>query len=160
MAETVQSRITELQLHEEELVFPGFDHRDAWNLGSLIANQAIAAGHGVAIDIRRHNVVLFRCVLPGATADQEEWIGRKSASTLRFERSTALLSEEFAAKDFDPTQGGWLAPEDYTLAGGSFPVRVRGAGVLAAVTVSGLSSDDDHRLVVDSIREFLRAPAG
>jgi uncharacterized protein (UPF0303 family) len=160
MSETVLSRITELQLHEEELVFPGFDHHDAWNLGSLIANQAIAAGHGVAIDIRRHNVVLFRCVLPGVTADQEEWIRRKSASTLRFERSTALLSEEFASKDFDPTQGGWLAPEDYTLAGGSFPVRVRGAGVVAAVTVSGLSSDDDHQLVVDSIREFLRTPAG
>src|SRR6478735_1805039 len=129
MTETLQSRITELQLHEEELVFPGFDHHDAWNLGSFIANRAIAAGHGVAIDIRRHNVVLFRCVLPGATADQEDWIRRKSASTLRFERSTALLSGEFASKDFDPTQGGWLAPEDYTLAGGSFPVRVRGAGV-------------------------------
>lgn len=43
---------------------------------------------------------------------------------------------------------------------GSFPVRVRGAGVVAAVTVSGLSSDDDHQLVVDSIREFLRTPAG
>jgi uncharacterized protein (UPF0303 family) len=160
MTETLQPRITELQLQEEELVFPGFDHHDAWNLGSLIASQAIAAGHGVAIDIRRHNVVLFRCVLPGATADQEEWIRRKSASTLRFERSTALLSEEFASKDFDPTQGGWLAPEDYTLAGGSFPVRVRGAGVVAAVTVSGLSSDDDHQLVVDSIREFLRTSAG
>jgi len=159
MSETVLSRISEQQLHEEELVFPGFDHHDAWNLGSLIANRAIAAGHGVAIDIRRHNVVLFRCVLPGATADQEDWIRRKSASTLRFERSTALLSGEFASKDFDPTQGGWLAPEDYTLAGGSFPVRVRGAGVVAAVTVSGLSSDDDHQLVVDSIREFLRTSA-
>ncbi|MDQ1056954.1 uncharacterized protein (UPF0303 family) [Arthrobacter globiformis] len=30
MTETVQSRITELQLHEEELVFPGFDHHDAF----------------------------------------------------------------------------------------------------------------------------------
>ncbi|MFE5836248.1 heme-degrading domain-containing protein [Arthrobacter sp. NPDC056493] len=160
MTETVQFRITELQQHEEELVFPGFDHHDAWSLGSLIANRAIAAGHAVAIDIRRHNVVLFRCVLPGATADQEEWIRRKSASTLRFEHSTALLGEEFASKDFDPTQGGWLAPEDYTLAGGSFPVRVRGAGVVAAVTVSGLSSDDDHQLVVDSIRAYLQTAAG
>lgn len=157
---TDRSCVGELQLHEEELVFPGFDHHDAWNLGSLIANQAIASGHGVAIDIRRHNVVLFRCVLPGATADQEEWIRRKSASTLRFERSTSLLSAEFASKDFDPAQGGWLASEDYTLAGGSFPIRVRGAGVVAAVTVSGLSSDEDHRLVVDSIREYLRTATG
>jgi uncharacterized protein (UPF0303 family) len=156
---TDSGRLAELHRHEEELVFPSFDHHDAWRLGSIIANRAIAEGHGVAIDIRRHNIVLFRCVLPGATADQEEWIRRKSASTLRFEHSTALLSEEFAAKSFDPTQGGWLAPEDYTLAGGSFPIRVRGTGVVAAVTASGLSSDDDHQLVIDSIRTYLKEVA-
>ncbi|MBT2597566.1 heme-degrading domain-containing protein [Arthrobacter sp. ISL-72] len=160
MPESVPPRIAELREHEQELVFPQFDHHDAWRLGSLIANHAIAEGHGVAIDIRRHNLVLFRCVLPGATADQEEWIRRKSATTLRFEHSTALLSEEFTTKDFDPMQGGWLAPEDYTLAGGSFPVRVRNSGVVAVVTVSGLSSDDDHRLVVEAIRKYLKAAAG
>jgi uncharacterized protein (UPF0303 family) len=159
MTDAVSPRIAELRRHEEELVFASFDHHDAWRLGSLIANRAIAEGHEVAIDIRRHNIVLFRCVLPGATADQQEWIRRKSASTLRFESSTALLAEEFAAKSFDPTQGGWLAPEDYTLAGGSFPIRVRGAGVVAAVTASGLSSDDDHHLVVDSIRTYLKEVA-
>jgi len=93
-------------------------------------------------------------VLPGATADQEEWIRRKSASVLRFERSTALLSEQFT--DFDPLQRGWLAPEDYTLADGSFPIRVRGAGVIAAITVSGLASDEDHQLVVEGIRNYLK----
>ncbi|PVZ56029.1 heme-degrading domain-containing protein [Arthrobacter sp. H-02-3] len=160
MTDTDSPRIAELRRHEEELVFPGFDHHDAWLLGSLIANRAIVGGHSVAIDIRRHNLVLFRCVLPGATADQEEWIRRKAATTLRFERSTALLAEEFAVKDFDPMQGGWLAAEDYTLAGGSFPIRVKGVGVVAAVTASGLSSDDDHQLVVEAIRRHLQAAAG
>ncbi|WP_026556743.1 heme-degrading domain-containing protein [Arthrobacter sp. 35W] len=155
MTEPSPPRIAELRQHEDELVFPSFDNHDAWRLGSLIANRAIAGGHGVAIDIRRHNIVLFRCVLPGATSDQEEWIRRKSATTLRFEHSTALLAEQF--KDFDPTQGGWLAPADYTLAGGSFPIRVQGAGVVGAITVSGLASDEDHQLVVQSIRSYLAA---
>jgi len=147
-------RLAELRQQEEELVFASFDNHDAWRLGSLIANHAIASEFGVAIDIRRHNIVLFRCVLPGATSDQEEWIRRKSASVLRFEHSTALLTEQFA--DRDPLGNGWLAHEDYTLAGGSFPVRVRGAGVIGAVTVSGLSSDEDHQLVVDGIRNYLK----
>jgi uncharacterized protein (UPF0303 family) len=155
VTDTATSRLADLLQHEDELVFPAFDHHDAWRLGSLIASRAIAEAHPVAIDIRRHNLVLFRCVLPGATADQEEWIRRKAATTLRFEHSTALLAEEFASKDYDPTQGGWLAPADYTLAGGSFPVRVRNAGVVAAVTASGLSSDDDHRLVIEAIRDYL-----
>jgi uncharacterized protein (UPF0303 family) len=131
---TGSARLAELKQHEEELVFVSFNNHDAWRLGSLIANHAIASELGVAIDIRRHNIVLFRCVLPGATSDQEEWIRRKSASVLRFEHSTALLTEQFS--EFDPTQGGWLAPEDYTLAGGSFPIRVRGAGVIGTITVS------------------------
>ncbi|MEQ4566463.1 heme-degrading domain-containing protein [Paenarthrobacter sp. CAP02] len=147
-------RLVELRQQEEELVFAAFDNHDAWRLGSLIANHAISAGFGVAIDIRRHNIVLFRCVLPGATSDQEEWIRRKAASVLRFEHSTALLDEQFAERN--PLGGGWLAPEDYTLAGGSFPIRVRGAGVIGAITVSGLSSDEDHQLVVDGIRSYLK----
>jgi uncharacterized protein (UPF0303 family) len=150
-------RFAELRAEEEELVFASFDHHAAWLLGSLIANRALASEYGVAIDIRRHNVVLFRCVLPGATSDQEEWIRRKSNSVLRFEHSTAFLTEQFS--DRDPLGGGWLEPGDYTLAGGSFPVRVRGAGVIGAVTVSGLSSDEDHQLVVDGIRDYLTTRA-
>lgn len=151
---TESQRLAELRGQEDELVFASFDHHDAWRLGSLIANHAISEGHGVAIDIRRHNIVLFRCVLPGATSDQEEWIRRKAASVLRFEHSTALLTECFTG--YDPTQGGWLTPEDYTLAGGSFPIRVRGAGVVGAVTVSGLASDKDHELAVYGIRTYLK----
>ena len=40
----------------------------------------------------------------------------------------------------------------YTLAGGAVPIRVAGAGVVAVATVSGLSSQDDHALVVEGLR--------
>ena len=50
-------RLAELRQQEEELVFSSFDNHDAWRLGSLIANHAIASEFGVAIDIRRHNIV-------------------------------------------------------------------------------------------------------
>ena len=153
---TDSPRMLELRQHEEELEFASFDNHDAWRLGSLIANHAISSDFGVAIDIRRHNLVLFRCVLPGATADQEEWIRRKSNTVLRFEHSTALLSEQFSGLGHNPLGGGWLNHDDYTLAGGSFPLRVRGAGVIGTITVSGLASDEDHQLVVDGIRNYLK----
>ena len=150
-------RLAELRAQEEELVFAGFDNHDAWQLGSLIANRAISSGMGIAIDIRRHNLVLFRCVLPGATSDQEEWIRRKSAAVLRFEHSTALLSEEFRARGHSPLGGGWLSHDDYTLDGGSYAMRVRDPGVFGAITVSGLASEEDHQLVVDGLRDYLAA---
>jgi DNA-binding LacI/PurR family transcriptional regulator len=39
--------------------------------------------------------------------------------------------------------------------GGSFPIRVRGVGVVAAATASGLSSQEDHDLIVEGIRAYL-----
>jgi uncharacterized protein (UPF0303 family) len=156
MSEERSLRITELEQQEEELIFDGFDHDDAWRLGSLLADRARSASAGVAIDIRRPGFILFRAALPGSTPDQQSWIDGKSAVVLRLEASTALLAERFAAHGIDASQG-WLPLPAYAVAGGSFPVRVRGVGVVAAVTASGLSSDADHELIVEGIRDFLRS---
>lgn len=153
----LSARITELQRHEEELVFASFTYADAWRLGSLLAERGLAAGHAIGIDIRRPGLILFRAALPGATADQEEWIRRKSASAFRFESSTALLHARFTAAGADKTLEGSLNPAEYSMSGGAFPIRVFGAGVVAVITVSGLASDDDHQLVVDAITEYLAA---
>jgi uncharacterized protein (UPF0303 family) len=41
------------------------------------------------------------------------------------------------------------------LHGGAFPIIVRNVGVVGTVTVSGLPQEEDHRPVVDVLREFL-----
>ena len=43
----------------------------------------------------------------------------------------------------------------YVLAGGGFPVSVRGAGVIGAVVVSGLPERGDHGMVVDALCDVL-----
>jgi len=146
--------ITALERDEQELVFDEFTHTTAWELGSLITAIAQRAGHAVGIDIRRPGLVLFRAALPGITADQNEWIARKAAVVLRMEASSALVEARFTGYGIDPASGGWLGP-DYAVTGGSFPIRVRGAGVVAAATASGLSSREDHDLIVEGIRAHL-----
>jgi uncharacterized protein (UPF0303 family) len=44
-----------------------------------------------------------------------------------------------------------LPASDYVTHGGSFPIAVVGAGVIGAVTVSGLAQRDDHELVVEAL---------
>jgi len=146
--------ITTLETQEKELVLESFDHDDAWRLGSAITAIAQKAGHGVGIDIRRPGLILFRSALPGITADQEVWIARKAAVVLRMEASSALVDARFSAAGIDAAAVGWLGSE-YAVTGGSFPIRVRGAGVVAAATASGLSSMDDHDLVVEGLRAYL-----
>jgi uncharacterized protein (UPF0303 family) len=146
--------ITELERQESDLVFPSFDHDDAWRLGSRIAAIAREAGHPVGIDIRRPGLILFRAALPGSTPDQESWIARKAAVVLRKESSSALVKMQLDAKGVSPADAG-LDPVEYAVTGGSFPIRVRGVGVVAAATASGLSSLDDHALIVEGIRAHL-----
>ncbi|SFS14108.1 Uncharacterized protein, UPF0303 family [Microbacterium sp. cf046] len=146
--------IADLEREEQELIFDRFDHGDAWRLGSTITELARDAGHAVGIDIRRPGLILFRSALPGITPDQETWITRKAALVLRMEASSALVDARLSAAGIDPSAIGWLGQE-YAVTGGSFPIRVRGVGVVAAATASGLSSKQDHDLVVAGIRRFL-----
>ena len=156
MTETSRARlIEELEREELDLVLPRFEMRDAWRLGSAITERALTESLTVAIDIRRHAFILFRASLVGSTPDQEEWIRRKSATALRMETSTLLLRERFAAMDLDPAAIGWLEQPQYAIAGGSVPLRVAGVGVVATATVSGLTDELDHELVVDGVRGLI-----
>lgn len=154
MSKERTERIAELEAELHELVFPSFDNADAWRLGCLITEAAREGGHAVVVDIRRPGLILFRAALAGTAPDQEEWVRGKSAVVFRMEASTALVAERFTSQGIDPLEG-WLRLPEYAVAGGSVPVRVARAGVVAAVTASGLASDDDHRLVVEGIRAYL-----
>ncbi|MFI9846528.1 heme-degrading domain-containing protein [Nonomuraea sp. NPDC051941] len=151
--------IAALEQQEQELVFDAFDHADAWRLGSRITAIAQEAGHKVGIDIRRPGLILFRAALPGIAPDQDVWIARKAAVVLRMENSSALVDARLTAAGVDPAAVGWLGA-DYAVTGGSFPIRVRGVGVVAAATASGLSSMEDHDLIVAGIRAHLAEEDG
>lgn len=151
--------VATLEGQEKELIFEGFDHADAWRLGSRITAIAQEAGHPVGIDIRRPGLILFRAALPGIAPDQDTWIARKAAVVLRMESSSALVDARLSAAGIDPAAIGWLGA-DYAVTGGSFPIRVRGVGVVAAATASGLSSLEDHELIVEGIRAYLAEGAG
>ena len=144
-----------IQRQEAELVLESFDPLDAWRLGSLITEAAIVAGIGVAIDIRRGDRILFRSMLPGTTVDQEFWIGGKAALAQRFECSSALTAFRLAGTDVSTLKKLGLDPNEYALAGGSFPIRVRGAGIVAVATASGVTDEEDHMLIVSGIKRYV-----
>ena len=159
MTQTDTDRTALLQAQEDGLVFDSFDHADAWRLGTAMVERALRDRLSVIIDIRRPGVVLFRAALAGTTAENQAWLDRKAGTVLRFEASTALLTERFAAQGVDVWTAPWFDTKRFTTAGGSVPVRVRGVGVVAAVTVSGLTSEEDHDFAVDALDAFRRSGA-
>jgi uncharacterized protein (UPF0303 family) len=59
----------------------------------------------------------------------------------------------------DPAAEGW-DEQNYAPAGGCFPVRIKGEGLVGTITVSGVPQRDDHKLVSEAIADFLKVDLG
>jgi len=133
---------------ERELQFTRFDDDVAWRLGSRLREMAASRKLGIVIDVRRFGQPLFYAALAGTSPDNAEWIRRKSNLVARFHRSSYAIGLEMGASVFEKYG---LPIADYAAHGGSFPIRVHGAGVIGSVTVSGLQQRSDHELVVEAL---------
>lgn len=149
----------ELAEEEARLVFGRFDEDTALQLGIALVELAWAEALPVVIDIRTPDRTLFHAALPGSSPDNDDWARRKSATALRFHKSSLRVGTEMRAKDRSLAYQG-LATADFSEHGGAVPVRVAGVGVVAVATVSGLPQRDDHALVVKAMDQMLAAEAG
>jgi uncharacterized protein (UPF0303 family) len=150
--------LARIALQEQELQFSHFDEETAWRLGSRLRSLADERGLGLVIDIRRPAQPLFYCALPGTTPDHPEWIRRKSNVAFRFHRASYAIGLEMEQKQSTLLERYGLPVADFACHGGSFPLRVRGAGVVGAVTVSGLPQRADHELAVEALCAELDLP--
>ncbi len=140
---------------ETALIFPEFDEAIAFGLGCALRDAALAGGHGIVADVRTWERPLFYMALPGTTADNPNWVRRKANLVRTVAKSSyRVVLEKSWDSDFFPPRRG-LDNMEVALAGGSFPLRVKGAGMIGAITVSGLHERDDHRLVVDALCDHL-----
>jgi len=153
----LSATIAALQEQERELVFRTFTNDDAWRLGSLLVERARIDGLAVVVDVRRGEQQLFHAALDGTSAHNDSWVERKSRVVARFGVSTYLANLREVARGRTFGQAHELPFLEYAAAGGAFPVRVAGVGVVGSVAVSGLTQHDDHELVVSGIRAFLGA---
>jgi uncharacterized protein (UPF0303 family) len=147
--------IARIEAEERELEFHTFTNEDAWQLGCVIIELAIARDLPVTVDVRRGTQQLFHAARPGTTADNDSWIERKVRVVERFGASSFLVGMRSRARGTTFNEQFDLPLQEFAAHGGSFPVRVRGVGVVGAVTVSGLPQADDHALVVEAVRSFL-----
>jgi uncharacterized protein (UPF0303 family) len=145
----VTEDLERIALQERELVLPRLDAEIAWKLGAYLRALADERGLAVTIDIRRFGQPLFYAAMDGTTPDNVEWVRRKSNVVARFYRSSYAvgIKEKIKSESICESQGLPLA--DYATYGGSFPLRVAGAGVVGSVTVSGLPMREDHELVIE-----------
>ncbi|GAA2481774.1 heme-degrading domain-containing protein [Terrabacter carboxydivorans] len=152
---TQNPTLDDLAAQESTLVFDRFDDDTAWAVGVALRDAASAAGLPVAISIRRNGQRLFHAALPGASADNDGWLERKSAVVDRYGHSSLYVGEEFRAGGKTFEDSSRLDPSRYAAHGGAFPVIVRDVGCIGTIAVSGLPQREDHRLVVETLATYL-----
>jgi uncharacterized protein (UPF0303 family) len=142
--------LTCVTLQERELRFSHFDEEAAWQLGTRLRAMAVERGLSIVIDVRRFNQPLFYTALEGTTPDNPEWVRRKTNVVARYHRSSYGMGLNLQLKGQTLEERGH-ATADFAAHGGSFPIHVKGAGIVGCVTVSGLPQRDDHELVVEAL---------
>ncbi|PKY03309.1 DUF967 domain protein [Aspergillus campestris IBT 28561] len=167
------------------VLFPTFTATTAWTLGlslrerilSLPSSQRRPALISISLGGAYPSPhVVFQCATePGTVADNEEWVRRKRATVLRWGVSSWLMRRKVLAglgaleggerekevegafvRKFALKSGSGGPADEYAIHGGGFPVRVTGVdGVVGVIVVSGLKQEDDHQVVVETVREFV-----
>lgn len=147
---TTPSQAAELMTQEQDLAYAHFDHAAAWELGGVLVGLAQGRSLRVLIGIDLGEQQVFRCGLPGSSADNDAWLRRKFAVVRRYNHSSMLMSTLTQAVPDRMTALG-LDPATHALSGGGLPLFA-GGSLVGCVGVSGLADVDDHALVVEGIR--------
>lgn len=142
-------------LQERELVLPRLDGEMAWQIGTTLRAMAEERGLRIVADVRRFGQPLFYMALDGTTPDNVEWVRRKGNVVARFHRSSYGVRLGLIKNNENLPEKQGLPVADYAEHGGSFPLRVAGAGVVGSVTVSGLEGREDHGMAVEALCRVL-----
>ncbi len=109
----------------------------------------------MAVSIDRLNHTVFKYIGDGLPEDKHDWLRRKANVAIRFEESSLSVKEDLQKGGMSLTETFGLDEKDFVAKGGSIPVKVKGAGLIAVITVSGLSDVEDHQLIVDALDEYI-----
>ena len=135
---------------ERDIQFESFDHDDAWAVGSMLRGWASEQNLPVAIAIMLGEQRAFHAGLPGSSADNDWWLGRKFRVVNHFGHSSLAVGTDFKARGLTFETDSGLDFEQYAAHGGAFPLIV-GGSIVGVVGVSGLAQREDHALVVKAL---------
>ncbi len=144
--------LDELLNEEENLQLATFSNTTAWEMGRLAAGIALERNLPVVIDIDRYGQCLFHAALPGTGPDNALWIEGKKRVCYHFLHSSLYMADYFKQNKKDIRQNNFLNPDRYRLKGGAFPIQIKGSGLVAVLTISGLKDYEDHDFAVEILK--------
>ena len=150
-----QKLVKVLNQQEDMLKFDTFTNKEAFELGTRMAQKVYDAGQSLAIGIFNvAGMAVYQHVTPGATVNNTLWMRRKFNTVMNRERSSLwfTVTSEMRGKDL---AAHVLDTNDYALVGGGFPIRLKSGELVAVAVVSAFPHYEDHQFIVDALAEYL-----
>lgn len=129
-----------------------FDNRMAFDMGSKVIELAKNKNQHIAIEIIRLNHTIFLYVDDGLPMDKHNWLRRKANVAKQFEESSLSVKNDLKEGNITLDRTFALDEKDFLAKGGAIPIFVKGVGMVALITVSGLHDEEDHEIIINALK--------
>jgi uncharacterized protein (UPF0303 family) len=152
----LENSLKVLDEQERILQFDSFTNKTALEIGMMIVSKAAEENKAITVDICKCGQQIFHFAFDGTSPDNDIWIKRKNNVVTRFHRRSLgfFTKLKLSGQTLEDKYG--ISLSDYAPSGGAFPVRVKNVGVIGTITVSGLKHEQDHEIVVEVLKEYLK----
>jgi uncharacterized protein (UPF0303 family) len=144
-----------LENEHRTLQLESFSSAAAWNIGVSLRERALAEKKTITIHIVRHGHILFHHALDGTRPDNDAWVERKTRTVCRFSKSSLYMGFFLKKLGMTMDEKYHISEHEYCIQGGGFPLIIKNTGVVGAVTVSGMSEEEDHLWAAEAIQAYM-----
>lgn len=128
-----------------------FSNHIALEMGLAIIALAKNRNQQIAIEIARLNHAVFLYVGDDLPNDKHNWLRRKANVAKHFEESSLSVKNDLAEGNMTLATTFGLDVNEFLAKGGSIPLFVKNAGLIATITVSGLHDEEDHQIIIEAL---------
>lgn len=143
-----------LEKQEAVLRFDSVSYSDLCSIGQSIVEAAEVKGASVYVLIRLSGDIVFAYAMDGTSRSSIRWAERK-ANTAEISGKSSMRDGAINREKGRSLPERGLDPLLYTEEGGAFPILLSSGAAIGSVAVSGMTSEEDHQLVVDALSSFL-----
>ncbi|MFF2018906.1 heme-degrading domain-containing protein [Paenibacillus sp. NPDC058177] len=140
---------------ERLLRFDRFTYDTGIEIGLKILNEAKREGQNLAVDVSICGHQIFHASLEGTTADNDEWLRKKKNTVYRFYQSSFAIQLKLKEEGKRLEDAFALSSADFTDAGGGFPIKVKGIGIIGAIVLTGTTQEDEHIRITSCLSDYL-----
>jgi uncharacterized protein (UPF0303 family) len=109
------------------------------------------------VQVRIGEQIIFHSALTGSSSENDWWINRKYRVVEKFKHSSMYVRVSFEEKNQSFEEDSGLDNELYAAHGGGFPITVSGSGMMGVALVSGLPQVEDHKMIIQGLKNFKQA---